>query len=316
MQTIPGSEVPVVMTVLGPRPLEHVGICDAHNHVWIDVVPGAAPDSPHLNDSAQILTELVEYRLAGGNTILDCQPVGCGRNAIHLYELSRASGVNLVACTGFHRQRYYASDYWLWQRTADEVSQYLIREFAQGLEETRNQAQIVRPGFIKFACEIDLAHTPQPALEGVAFAAATTRTAIEIHTEKGGDAENIVRYFLDHDVSAHQLILCHIDKRPDFGLHSSLAQAGVLLEYDTFYRAKYAPQHNLWPLIEKMIFAGLSSSMALATDIAEENMRRSAGGPGFVGFLTIIRAGLADRGISPGVMKSLLGGNIAYRLAI
>ncbi len=316
MQAKPGSEAPAVMTVLGPRPVEQIGIADAHNHVWIDVVPGAAPDSPHLDDSAQILAELVEYRLAGGNTILDCQPAGCGRNGIQLYELSLASGVNLVACTGFHRQRYYAPDYWLWQRDAGKVSQYLIREFSQGLEETRNLAQIVKPGFIKIACEVDLDHTPQAALEGAAIAAATTHAAIEIHTEKGGDAENIVRYFIDHDVSAHQLILCHIDKRPDFGLHRSLAQAGVLLEYDTFYRAKYAPQDNLWPLIEKMISAGLSSAVALATDIAEENMRCSAGGPGFVGFLTIIRAGLADRGVSPDTMKNLLGGNLACRLAI
>jgi len=65
-----------------------------------------------------------------------------------------------------------------------------------------------------------------------------------------------------------------------------------------------------------MISAGLSSSVALATDIAEENMRYSAGGPGFVGFLTIIRAGLANRGVSPDTMKKLLGGNIACRLAI
>jgi hypothetical protein len=45
-------------------------------------------------------------------------------------------------------------------------------------------------------------------------------------------------------------------------------------------------------------------------------MRSSMGGPGFVGFLTTIRAGLADRGVLPDTIKSLLGGNIAYRLAI
>ena len=63
-----------VMTVQGPVPFERLGIADAHNHMWIDPVPGADPNAPILNQFDSILKELIEYREKGGGTLLDCQP--------------------------------------------------------------------------------------------------------------------------------------------------------------------------------------------------------------------------------------------------
>jgi predicted metal-dependent phosphotriesterase family hydrolase len=95
-----------VTTVQGPIAYEHLGITDAHNHMWIEPVPGADPGSPVLNQFDPILKELVEYREKGGETLLDCQPEGCGRDGNRLLALSKASRVNLIACTGFQRKKY------------------------------------------------------------------------------------------------------------------------------------------------------------------------------------------------------------------
>ncbi len=67
-----------VITVQGPLQYECLGITDAHNHMWIDPVPGADPSAPVLDQFDSILKELIEYREKGGNTLLDCQPEGCG----------------------------------------------------------------------------------------------------------------------------------------------------------------------------------------------------------------------------------------------
>jgi len=75
-----------------------------------------------------------------------------------------------------------------------------------------------------------------------------------------------------------------MDKRPDIGLHQELAHLGVLLEYDTFYRPKYNPSENLWPLIEKNGNTGHADRIALATDMAEAELYY------FIGVVRVCRA--------------------------
>ena len=67
-------------------------------------------------------------------------------------------------------------------------------------------------------------------------------------------------------------MLCHMDKRPDFSLHQALALQGITLEYDTFYRPKYEPDTKLWPLLTRMVEAGLHRHAVVGTDIAEAGM--------------------------------------------
>jgi predicted metal-dependent phosphotriesterase family hydrolase len=379
-----------VMTVLGPLEPERLGVTDAHNHVWIDLVPGGALNAPVLDREEPIRSELSAYRQAGGGAILDCQPGGCGRDGRRLLALARASGVHLVACTGLHRRRYYPADYDLWALSAEAVAERFSAELNLGLLETRVETQNlaslpedidsvvkltspplegagskrnleflmarsasknskplvfspfpagrgaggwakpdsptgsdpvsapVRAGFVKVACEARLADTPQAALEGAAAAAAASGAALMVHTEKGAAAEEILPFFAARGVGAERLVLCHIDKRPDFGLHRELAQAGVLLEYDTFYRPQYDPEANLWPLIERMAVAGLDHRLALATDMAEAALWRALGGsaaPGLAGLLTIIRPRLISIGLEPVAVARMLGGNIAARIS-
>jgi phosphotriesterase-related protein len=305
-----------VMTVQGPVAYEQLGITDAHNHLWIDAVSGASEGSPVLNQFDLILRELIEYRENGGGTLLDCQPVGCGRNADKLLELSKASRVNLIACTGFHRKKYYPPNYWLWEASPQEVCDTLTAELEQGLNETLNTSTPVKAGFIKIALEDTWADCPFDALEGAASAACNTKSLLEIHTEKGALAEKACIYFMDHAVLPQQLVLCHMDKRPDISLHTALAELGVLLEYDTFYRPKYNPESNLWPLIDQMITAGLADRVALATDMAEPALYHNiGGGSGLSSLPGEIQRKLTEKRYPETARKQMLGENITRRLA-
>ena len=106
----PEIQPKLVQTVLGGISYEEMGITDTHNHVWIEPVQGADLASPVLNQFDLIRKELLAYKAAGGASILDCQPGRCGRNANHLAELSGLTGVNILACTGFHRRKYYSPE--------------------------------------------------------------------------------------------------------------------------------------------------------------------------------------------------------------
>ena len=308
---------PVVISVNGPMAADKLGVVDAHSHVWIEQVPGANLDGLILDDAEAITAELNDYRLAGGGAIIDCQPGGCGRNGRMLRQISRRSGVHIIACTGFHLRRYYPANADLWQMPAGAAYAAFMDEVQQGLIETRQEEQPVYPGFIKIAAEATWHDSPEALFRAVAAACRTSGLAIEMHTEKGADAEALLDFFLSQNVPPERLIFCHMDKRPDFGLQRDLASAGVMLEYDTFVRPKYSPQENVWPLLEQMVKEGFANNIALATDMALTNMWRRLGGePGPVAFLSQVKFELEERGFDLSVIQKLMGGNIANRLAV
>ena len=317
MTSLPPRSVPrLINTVLGPISYDDLGITDCHNHVWINPVPGVDPSCPVLNQFDKIAMELVDYKNTGGRSILDCQPEGCGRDSNKLIELSKKSGVHVIASTGFHRVKYYPPQHWLFAKRSQKVCDFLQSELETGMYETLELEKPVRAGFIKIALEATWVECPQPALEGAAMAAQKTGALIEIHTEKGALAEKACLYFTDAGLSPGQVVLCHMDKRPDSGLQKELARLGVLLEYDTFYRPKYEPQKYLWPLIDFMVSNNLSSNIALATDMAESHLYYHIGdGPGLFSLPGEIKNQLEVRGISDSDIQKMIGGNIALRLA-
>jgi predicted metal-dependent phosphotriesterase family hydrolase len=304
-----------VMAVSGPVSPSSLGVVDAHNHLWIEALDDVSPDSPHLTEYDPILSELKEYVQAGGTAIVDCQPGGCGRNGNKLLQLSGESGVTVIAATGFHRRTYYSPGWWLWEASSQEIAGYFMDEVQNGLKESLQQPETVKAGLIKCACESTLRETPQAPLEAAAWAAAELGLCVEVHTERGADAEAILDYFVAHGVQAGQIVLCHMDKAPDLGLHRSLAEAGACLEYDTFYRPKYAPDTKVWPLIQKMVLNGFDHNVALATDMAEASMwKHIGGGPGLIGLMNQIRPCLEKMGLGLPAIKNLMGGNITRRL--
>jgi predicted metal-dependent phosphotriesterase family hydrolase len=308
--------MPVLFTVTGLLPLEDAGVVDAHNHLWIDPVPQALNPGPLLNDEAAIALELSDYRQAGGGAIIDCQPAGCGRDGRKLIHLSHLSGVHVIAATGYHLPKYYPSDYWLFSASPDAARQFFVQELTEGLEETRRLSQPARAGFIKAACPAVLSENELPLLEAAAAAALETGAAVAVHTEKGASAEHIIETFASFGLPPARIVLFHMDKRPDFALHRDLAQAGCLLEYDTFYRPQYHPLDNLWPLLERMVGAGLSGQIAVGTDMAEAAFWINLGGaPGLAGLFTHILPQMRLRGWDGPTIRRLVGENIAARLA-
>jgi phosphotriesterase-related protein len=305
------------MTVSGPVAPGNLGVIDAHSHLYIAPVPGGAADAPVLVDEEGVSRELSAYRAAGGGAVIDCQPGGCGRDGRVLRRLFQRTGVHVVAATGFHRRIYYPPDAPLFGMGAEAAADIFRDEIANGLVETREGESVVYAGVIKIAAEATLESSPRALFEAAVAVAKETGYAIEMHTERGAAVEEFLAFFGGQGLSPRRLVFCHVDKRPDFGLHCELAQAGVLLEYDTFFRPKYDPERNVWPLIRRMADAGLAGQVALATDMADPGLWAELGGrPGLLGIFTIIKEGLTRMGLPAGTVDSLLGGNIAGRLAV
>ena len=304
------------VTVQGSlRDLEK-GLIDAHTHVWIAAKPGAIPTLPRVDDEEVVTAKLAEYKSECGAAVLDAQPgYGCGRDGRMLRALSASSGVTVFACTGFHRSRYYAPQDTFFQSSAQEAFDLFIRELNTALTECEKEQQPVRAGYIKVAAAESLTDTPQQLLEAAAEAASTTGALLAVHTERGAEAEHIFAALLRLRVHPDQIMLCHMDKRPDEGLHRELAAASALLEYDTFFEPRYKPENHVWPLLLSMVGAGLGESIAIGTDLAYMHQWRAEQGIAAFGKRhTRIRLLLQTEGVSATIIDKLQGGNIRSRL--
>ena len=78
-----------VITVTGPVPEEELGFCQSHEHLFI-AKGRSFEENPALwmDDISKIRQEAARYRRAGGGTLVDAQPVGCGRMCQNLRGIS------------------------------------------------------------------------------------------------------------------------------------------------------------------------------------------------------------------------------------
>jgi phosphotriesterase-related protein len=107
-----------------------------------------------------------------------------------------------------------------------------------------------------------------------------------------------------------------MDKRPDLGLHRELAQAGILLGYDTFAHITFKPEQNLWPLLLAMVQAGFGDYIAIGLDLARTSLwRHYSGWPGLVTLPDQILPRLHQEGLSETEVAKLTGQNILRLLA-
>ena len=298
-----------LQTVTGQIPVEDVKLADGHAHAWIQPPPGVPYDAPTLNEYEPILLELDDFREAGGTMLVDCQPGGCGRDARMLVKLSEATGVQIAAVTGFHVRKYYPLKNWLWQASETEAADHFIEELKGGMTET---ASSVPATAIKVGYEGLLEGQFRVLMEAAAEAALQTGAGLLFHTEQGQNVEALLPFFTDRHVPHNRLYFCHMDKRSDSGLHRELAQAGVLLGYDTFLRRKYDPEKHAWPLLKTMAQAGLGSQVALGLDAAMAGMWARMGGEwGLLALPQLITPRLQYEGIDETTIAGMIGQNVA-----
>ncbi len=298
----------VIPTVTGPLAPEAVGIVDGHAHAWIDPPPEAA-ERLELRDEDAITSELQAFREAGGALLVDCQPGGCGRDAARLHRISERSGVGITITTGFHLQRYYPPDAPLWSASRELAAEHFLRELRDRVEEAPTRAATIKVGY-----EGTLEGQALELMEGAAQAARESGAPLLFHTEQGRNVEALLPFFAERGVPPGRLYLCHLDKRPDPGLHLELARAGALLGYDTFVRPKYKPEQGAWTLLEQLAAAGLGRQVAIGLDLALTSMWRHGGGPGPAAAMEKISAGLRERGFDTDTIRDLQGRNIARYL--
>lgn len=281
-----------VQTVLGRIPVERLGHCQMHEHLFVGEGPATRRNPALLIDDEECSARaLRDYRTAGGVSILDAQPVGAGRNAAALHRLSRATGVHIIAVTGYHLPVFYPEDHWA--MTADEG--LLFERFCRELTDGCTEAPQVLPGAVKAALDGDGCRGASAVrFRAAARAAGMARVPLIVHTHLGVDAVRAVEVAAESGVPVHRVVVCHADRQAeDFAPHDAVARTGAMLEYDTIGRFKYHDDAAEARLIRHMIDDGYAGQMLLSLDTTRERLKSYGGAIGldylFSNFLPFLR---------------------------
>jgi 5-phospho-D-xylono-1,4-lactonase len=273
-----------VQSVLGPVAADLLGRVDAHEHLFIasPALPGDDYDDPD-----RVAEEVAAVKAAGIGTIVELTPVGLGRDPRKLAEVSRRTGVHVVAATGFHRDAHYPAGHWAHREPADLLLEVLLQDLNAGMDARDWQGPIPSPtraraGIVKLGASYQrLSPTERRRLEVGAEAARRTGVPVAVHCELGTMAHELLDLLEAGGVGPERVLLAHMDRNPDADLHRELADRGASLLYDSVGRVKYRPESELLALVAELVGSGHHHRVLLGTDTARRGMLRAyGGGPG------------------------------------
>lgn len=354
----------VVMTVLGPVPAGALGKTVVHEHCFVDLRPTfQAPDGPTrgrdldrpvdmsmvaelqqnpfsttrdnlvLDDEALCIEELDQLVQAGGNTVVDPTCTNMGRQPLALQRVSRATGLNIVAMTGFYVEPAHPD--WVSEKTADQLAGIMISEFEDGIDGTD-----VRPGAIG---EIGLGGRPkgsgmkktgaftaeeEKVLRAAGRASLQTGLVITIHTDAvpPHPALPAIDILEEEGVSPSRIVIDHLDRVDGLDFHRSVVDRGVYVEYDGIGRnrptfgVEMSPDwgHDGWraTFVKHLIDEGHGGQLLFSHDVCAKCDLHKYGGTGYAhmfgGLLPMLREG----GVSDAAIHDILVTNPARAFGI
>ncbi|MFJ2767032.1 phosphotriesterase [Streptomyces sp. NPDC087300] len=271
-----------VRTVLGDIAPQELGVCDAHDHLFIK-----SPQLPgqELDSAEAAAGELAAFAAVGGQSVIQWTPYGMGRHAGRLPELAEASGVRIVAATGLHQAAHYTPEL-LANLRAEGLADVFVRELTEGIGGSG-----VRAGLIKVAGGFHgLDAHARWTMRAAADAHHATGAPITVHLELGTGALDVLDLLCgEWDVPPARVVLGHLNRSPDLLTHRQAAEIGAYLAFDGPSRAHHATDWRMPDAVRALADAGFGDRLLLGGDTTTAGARSVNGGPGMPHLLRRVR---------------------------
>ncbi|MET8130739.1 phosphotriesterase [Streptomyces sp. NPDC005251] len=296
-----------VRTVLGDVLPEHLGVCDAHDHLFF-----GSPQLPgqELCDASAARAELAAFRAQGGGSVVQWTPYGLGRRAADLPLISRDSEVHVVAATGLHQAAHYTPE--LLSELRGTLAGVLVAELTTGIGTTG-----VRAGLIKVAGGFHAldAHA-RWTMTAAAEAHHATGAPIAVHLELGTGALDVLDLLCGElGVPPHRVILGHLNRSPDLVAQREAAESGAYLAFDGPSHANHATDWRMPDAVRALADAGFGGRLLLGGDTTTAAARSVNGGPGMPYLLRRVRPRL-ERALGNDLVDRILTENAGRALAV
>jgi phosphotriesterase-related protein len=265
-----------VRTVLGDITSDELGFTYSHEHLFA-VPPSTQKDRDlELSDYDKSLEELISFKSAGGQTLVEASTIDYGRNALAYKNMAIASGVNVVCTTGFNKQIYYPS--WVSEKSIEEIADIMIRDIEVGIDGTD-----VKAGFLKTGSYYNLIHPlEEKVTHAVALAYKKTGAPIWVHTEVGTMGLEMVELLEKDGVPLSDVAIGHLDRNCDPFYLLSIAKKGVYVQFDGPGKVKYYPDSTRIEMLKILRDAGHLDQILISGDMGRASyLKAYGGGPGF-----------------------------------
>jgi phosphotriesterase-related protein len=290
--------VSFVRTVLGDVAPEELGTTYCHEHLL--TLPGEhlAKGSLDmtLDDVGKSVEECRLFAQAGGRTVVELSCPEYGRDAAGLAEISRQSGVNVIAATGHIMEGYWKGVLDVGAISDEDLRAEMLRDLTEGFPE----APDVRAGIIKVGTSRDGA-TPDEVrmLTLAAEVQQQVGCPITTHTTAGTAPLEQVRIFKEAGADLSKVVIGHQDRRLVWEDHLGVVEAGCNIGYDCISKEQYERDSDRVDFIKRLIEAGYGDRIMLSGDIARRSYFTSyGGGPGFTYILWRFVPWLHQAGVS------------------
>lgn len=262
-----------VQTVTGAIDLAKLGFTLSHEHICA-ASAGLWQAWPELfGGRAQLVRTAVEQlrqaRDEGIDTLIDVTTIDLGRDIRLLEEVSRKSGLQVIACTGHWLDPSRSMN----ARTVEELTEFFVREIERGIEGTD-----IRAGIIKVANGGMIDAFGERLLRAAARASKATGAPITTHSP-GGDrvGERQAAIFESEGLGPSRVCIGHTDNSAaDYQM--GLAKRGYYLGMDQLPRG--GPAASGTPLqqpgalswdrryaqIKNLVDAGMAGRIMLGND--------------------------------------------------
>ena len=240
----------IIRTVLGDIAPQDAGVTLTHEHIRY-AYQGCEFDHNNVWDLDEVADDVgrrihgmaKEY---GVKTMVDLTPPDIGRHPELLAEVSRRSGANIIATTGFYAERMGIGFYWR-RKSVDYIADMMVRDINEGMAHD-NRLTRYRAGVIKVASG-GMAETPveangkriTPLEEHVMRAAgrAQKRTGAPIgtHTQPRdygptNPGIEMLDILEEEGVDPGKVMLGHVFIKPRLEQLEELCRRGAILQVD------------------------------------------------------------------------------------
>ncbi|MBO9522385.1 MAG: hypothetical protein J7518_12680 [Nocardioidaceae bacterium] len=303
-----------IITVNGTIAAADLGVTHSHEHILWDYWD-LLPSYNHIHDDVAVASaELALFKAAGGGAMVDASTVGIRVDPVKIREVSRRTGVHVVAGTGWYRERLYPQV--VQDRTSEALADVLVAEIEQGMDGTD-----VRAGVIGEIGTERYRITPAEERVFRAAAIASQRTGVSVltHTTHFGElALEQIALLTATGLAPEKIIVSHLGDRHDPEHLLRIAETGVYLSIDNIgYQGDGYPEDavriaNIRTLVER----GHRAQVVLGTDISTMDALRAGGGRGYGWLLESFVPRLRESGLPGDVVEDLLVHNIAAALSV
>lgn len=334
-----------VMTVLGPIDPQELGITLMHEHLFIDgrcwwYEPGEATrralaQAPvditnlgeirrnpltNLDNLVQLdinvaLEEAIDFKRAGGKTIVDVTNLGIGRDPSALKGLAHETGLNIVMGSGYYTQTSHPPE--VAEKSDRQIADLITAEITDGLRRSG-----VRPGIIgEIGTSFPITAEEKKVLKGAALASLRTGAPITVHPHpQRKEGLNILDILEEAGVNPRRVIICHLNATiNDIDYHKSIAARGAFTEYDNFGTELYQDTyHTQFPsdiasiaALKEMIDSGFLKSILISQDVCFKVCYKRFGGWGISHILNHLKPYMRAAGITAEDLQTIMVDNPA-----